>query len=325
MKIRTAPNIFFTLFFVLGFCTLSFSQTNPSTAPVNWVKYKVEAIKVSFLMPKLPVVVNESNYCRGEQSFAYGSYADGVGYVVRITRKIDVPLYCTEKKEFDKTNFENRIQALKNTPLALKERETDKSKPNEIILEGNKQIYKLINNPKKDGWIEFLVVGADENKPAVKNFLDSLQTDKKSNGIEIGDGAERTLGDEPIKKDEIVKKDTEKPILQGQGNGDGNSTVTPKPETSSNNSTAEGVRIVLKPRANYTDQARNGQTQGKVLLRVVFSANGGIGAISVISGLENGLTEQAIVAAKRIVFIPASRNGIRYSVVKPVEYNFTIY
>jgi len=81
----------------------------------------------------------------------------------------------------------------------------------------------------------------------------------------------------------------------------------------------------LKPRAHYTDWARKGQTQGKVVLRVTFMANGGIGAISVVSGLENGLTEQAIAAAKRLLFIPASRNGVRYSVVKPVEYTFTIY
>ncbi len=307
MKIRIAPNIFFTLFFVLGFCTSISSQTN-TNAPISWVSYKVGILRVSFLLPKLPIVVNESNYCRGEQSFAYGSYADGVGYVVRITRKIEVPKYCAEKKEFDKTNFENRVQALKNMPLALKERETSGSKLNEITLEGNKQIYKLINNSKKDGWIEFLVVDADESKTEVKNFLNSLQTDKKISGIEIGEGSERTLGDQTKPTSEV-----------------GNSTVTQKPKTSSNGSISEGVRIVLKPRANYTAQAREGQTQGKVLLRVVFSANGGIGAISVVNGLENGLTEQAIAAAKRIIFIPASRNGIHYSVVKPVEYTFTIY
>lgn len=319
MKIKIAPNIFFTLLFVLGFCTLSFSQTNSNTAPVNWVNYQVETLKISFLMPKLPVVVNESNYCRGEQSFAFGSYADGAAYVVRITKKIDVPRYCKEKKEFDKTNFENRVQALKNTPFALKEREKGKPKSNEIILVGNKQIYKLINNPKNNGWVEFLVVGADENKPEVKNFLESLKTDKKIIGIEIGGGAERTLGDAS------VKKDTEKPILQGQGSGDGNSAVILKPEISSNQAAVEGVRIILKPRANYTDQARIKQTQGKVVLRVVFSAHGGIGTISVVSGLENGLTEQAIASVKRMVFIPASRNGVRYSVTKPVEYTFTIY
>ena len=52
----------------------------------------------------------------------------------------------------------------------------------------------------------------------------------------------------------------------------------------------EGVKIISKPRANYTDEARLGQVQGKVVLRVTFSATGQIGVISVISGLTDGLT-----------------------------------
>ena len=87
----------------------------------------------------------------------------------------------------------------------------------------------------------------------------------------------------------------------------------------------EGVKILSKPRANYTDAARQNQVQGKVVLRVTFAANGTIGGISVISGLGNGLTEQAIAAARGIRFEPAKRGGVPYSVTKPVEYTFTIY
>jgi TonB family protein len=86
----------------------------------------------------------------------------------------------------------------------------------------------------------------------------------------------------------------------------------------------ESVRILSKPRADYTDEARLNQVQGKVVLRVVFSAGGQIGVISTISGLPDGLTEQAIAAARGIKFKPATRNGTPYSVTKPVEYTFTI-
>lgn len=110
----------------------------------------------------------------------------------------------------------------------------------------------------------------------------------------------------------------------GDGDGDGDRTPTvkvpPKPV-----GPTEGVKILSKPRANYTDAARQNQVQGKVVLRVTFSANGSIGAISVISGLGNGLTEQAIAAARGIRFEPAKRSGQPYSVTKPVEYTFTIY
>jgi len=114
----------------------------------------------------------------------------------------------------------------------------------------------------------------------------------------------------------------------GNGNGDGNGdgdglTVKVKPPTPVG--PTEGVKILSKPRANYTDAARQNQVQGKVVLRVTFAANGSIGSISVISGLGNGLTEQAIAAARGIRFEPAKRGGVPYSVTKPVEYSFTIY
>jgi TonB family protein len=107
----------------------------------------------------------------------------------------------------------------------------------------------------------------------------------------------------------------------GDGTGDPNKLVVVKKPVGP----TEGVKILSKPRANYTDAARQNQVQGKVVLRVTFSANGSIGNISVISGLGNGLTEQAIAAARGIRFEPAKRGGVPYSVTKPVEYTFTIY
>ena len=86
-----------------------------------------------------------------------------------------------------------------------------------------------------------------------------------------------------------------------------------------------GITIISKPRALYTENARMNEVQGKVVLRVTFMADGQIGAISIISGLPDGLTEQAINAAKEIKFEPAKRNEKPYTVTKPVEYTFTIY
>ena len=86
-----------------------------------------------------------------------------------------------------------------------------------------------------------------------------------------------------------------------------------------------GITIISKPRALYTENARKNEVQGKVVLRVTFMADGQIGSISIISGLPDGLTEQAINAAKGIKFEPAKRNEKTYTVTKPVEYTFTIY
>jgi len=41
--------------------------------------------------------------------------------------------------------------------------------------------------------------------------------------------------------------------------------------------------------------------------------------------LPNGLTEQAIAAARQIKFVPATRDGQPITVTKIIEYNFSIY
>jgi TonB family protein len=87
----------------------------------------------------------------------------------------------------------------------------------------------------------------------------------------------------------------------------------------------QAVKILSKPRANYTDAARVEMVQGKVVLKVTFLASGAIGQITVVSGLPGGLTEQAIAAARNIRFEPAQVNGKAVSVTKTIEYNFAIF
>lgn len=85
------------------------------------------------------------------------------------------------------------------------------------------------------------------------------------------------------------------------------------------------LKILSKPRAAYTEQARQENVQGTVLLRVTFLANGKIGGITPVSALPYGLTEQAIKAARELKFKPATRDGKPVTEQKPVQYSFTIY
>ncbi len=87
----------------------------------------------------------------------------------------------------------------------------------------------------------------------------------------------------------------------------------------------EKVKIISKPRASYTDAARQNQVTGTVRLRVTFTASGQVGSVAPVSGLPYGLTEQAIAAAKGIKFEPAKRNGVATAQTSIVEYSFTIY
>lgn len=86
-----------------------------------------------------------------------------------------------------------------------------------------------------------------------------------------------------------------------------------------------GLKIISKERAEYTEQARQNNTEGSLVLRVTFLASGKIGSVSPISTLPDGLTEHAIIAARKIRFNPATKNGVPYTVTKPVQYSFSIF
>ena len=69
------------------------------------------------------------------------------------------------------------------------------------------------------------------------------------------------------------------------------------------------VEITYKPQPVYTDEARSLKLEGEVLLEVMFGANGTPHVNRVVKGLGHGLDEAAIVAANKMRFKPALRNG----------------
>ena len=85
------------------------------------------------------------------------------------------------------------------------------------------------------------------------------------------------------------------------------------------------VQFISKPRAEFTEIARANETQGTVTLRVTFLASGEVGPISVVAGLPDGLTDQAIEAARNIKFEPKMVNGEPATTTMAVQYSFAIY
>jgi len=111
---------------------------------------------------------------------------------------------------------------------------------------------------------------------------------------------------------------------QGSGRGSGNGTGIENAPVN-NPSPPQPLKIISKPRAQYTEAARSTDVQGTVILRVTFLANGTIGNINVIKGLSHGLSEQAIAAARRIKFEPARLNNEPVTVTKQIEFPFILY
>jgi TonB family protein len=111
----------------------------------------------------------------------------------------------------------------------------------------------------------------------------------------------------------------------GDGTGRGNAGGDLPPPPPKPPGVTQALKIVSKPKATYTDAARANNVQGVVILRVTFLASGAVGDISTVRGLPNGLTEQAIAAARRIQFEPSKVDGVGRSVTRQVEYSFTMY
>lgn len=83
--------------------------------------------------------------------------------------------------------------------------------------------------------------------------------------------------------------------------------------------------IISRERAAYTDEAQLHRAQGTVLLSAIFSANKQILQIQVVRGLPYGLSESAILAAKKIKFQPAMRNGVPVNVRMTLQYDFNLF
>jgi TonB family protein len=120
------------------------------------------------------------------------------------------------------------------------------------------------------------------------------------------------------------------------GNGNGRGVVeggfgnvvaqagSPAPRQMETKPVLQPVEIVYKPRPAYTPEARQLGVQGEVLLEVVFTASGSVHVNRVVRGLGHGLDDAALVAARRIRFRPALRNGQPYDCAALVHIVFEL-
>jgi len=104
----------------------------------------------------------------------------------------------------------------------------------------------------------------------------------------------------------------------------GRSGETVQPERTLFRSTEVTTKAVVisKPEPPYTEAARQACVSGIVRLRAVLSSDSTVKHILVIKPLSHGLTEQAIRAARRVKFTPASKDGRPVSQYVVLEYSF---
>ena len=85
-----------------------------------------------------------------------------------------------------------------------------------------------------------------------------------------------------------------------------------------------GGRATKLVKPEYTDAARQAGINGSVVLQLSLDEQGRVVSARTVSGLPNGLTENAIAAAKDSTFAPATVNGKPSKSVGTITYNFKI-
>jgi TonB family protein len=82
--------------------------------------------------------------------------------------------------------------------------------------------------------------------------------------------------------------------------------------------------ILQYGRPDYTDLARKDKIQGTVRVRAEFRDDGTVGEVTVVTGLKDGLDEQAIKAVRQTIFIPAVKDGTFVTKWTSVDADFNL-
>jgi TonB family protein len=78
-------------------------------------------------------------------------------------------------------------------------------------------------------------------------------------------------------------------------------------------------------RATYTDEARRRKVKGVIVASAGFEAAGTVGEVSIIRGLGSGLDENAVRAARQVLFLPAVKDGAFVKIRASLEFTFNLY
>ena len=302
----TGINVIFVVLLLVN--NIAFAQKEKNSAPIVWQRYAVSANEVSILLPKLPVVRDWEDACSQVEGKSYYAYADEVVYSFKITAKTNKkpPAFCRESRVFGKKDFVERLRQIRDSLKNFEESKSEVENREVTIVTSKDSTVWVFDDFDNNRWFELSVSHREDRKFDKKAFFDSIKIGKNPQGTEISEGAEQVLGDEKPASD--------------------NSNQSDLTDKSSSKEEIKPLNIIIKAAPRYTDVARQNGVQGTITLRVAFLFNGGIGEVTPVSdALPFGLTEQAIAAAKKMAFLPQKRGGQTHTVVRTVQYSFSIY
>ena len=255
----------------------------------NWKKYKVEGERFSVSLPTVPSMTTYRTLIREQRKTRrqrnIGVYADGTVYSIITSENVGQSLNDFIRERIRYKRWDNASE----TSVIVGEFQGRQYSNDDNGLRETAQFFSA-----DERYYEFSATGYyDED--AVRHFFSSIVFSRNADGIEVQDGAGVPF-DSPTCEENLT-----------------GSKVDRK------------VRLVMKPEPRYTETARQKQVVGTVFIKAVFSCNGSVVSIRVVEGLPDGLTEQAVAAAKKIKYVPAVKGGKYASMWMQLEYNFNLY
>lgn len=277
-------------------------KKNITLAPAGWQKYTIPDTNISFQMPKLPVFHHSKTDCLGLNTKEYAAYAAGAVYTLRVTYKVQQSAICVGMPSmYDDTEYLELASSTASADAAVVEEISMPSGLKGKYVRGKDTSSYFLIDPVFRRWYQLEISNAAGKPGEEKKFAESLTVGDTVNGTSPEPGSPDIVGDIAVDPD-----------------SSNDAYVKPSGET-------VGRKIVMQIRPPYTEEAKLKQIAGIVELRVAFMSNGSIGSIVPVKRLGAGLTEQAIMAARKIAFIPSRKNGIAFSTATTVTYSFTLY
>ncbi len=267
------------------------SKTLPDN---NWDRYKVSDAEFSVMLPIVPAMSSYSirmNVTQSPLRHLIGAYEDGVVYSIYVfRRKQSLEDFVSTFRQSSASDFKRDLSINgipgKEYTFANEDRQ---AVTQYFITEQNIYVFEACGS------------ALAQTEARITKFLSSVRFAETEPAQALVDGP-GNLWTPPSGYQEGAAAQ----VFAGKD-------VTKK------------VVVIAKPEPTYTEEARQGQVTGTVVIRCIFSSAGGVGSIKAVSGLEHGLTEQAVFAAKQIKFIPAIKDGRFVSMWIQLEYNFNLY
>ena len=292
--------------FLIVCSTSAFAQLDPKTAPVVWQRYQIAERRISIELPKMPIRVDSGDLCWNTDKSSYFAYADESVYEVTVAEKASssIPGFCRERQRFSNNTLLRRLAELRSGKPEMSETSSFQDERQVYRFAGEGTTRWIVADIENNRWIELSVSRRGDRKSYEEAFVRSLDL-TGGTGKDVRKGAPTMIGD-PLQATDIM-------------------TATPGSPGTEQLPETDQLRVVAKFKAGYTDEARTAHTQGTVRLNIALLANGSVGTIRLEKGLPNGLSENAIEAARKIVFLPARVDGVAISKIVTIEYGFNIY